>query len=95
MSNIAEAGIETLAAPSMLARSIRVYPTIASSYVSVEVPSSEGYSVEIISTAGQYMLATDLHAQQTEISVGHFSPGIYMLGVRKGKEVLYFPIQIK
>lgn len=95
MSNIAEAGIETVAVPSMLARSIRVYPTITSSYVSVVVPSVEGYSVEIISTAGQYMLATELHAQQTEISVGHFSPGIYMLGVRKGKEVLYFPIQIK
>lgn len=83
MSNIAEAETEGTLVVDVLASQIEVYPTIADSYVRVQVGQGiSAYSVELISSQGAVVYVVDKTSDEfTYIPLSQLARGTYTVSV--------------
>lgn len=61
---------------------IMVYPTIASTHITITGVNLEGHSYQVISLLGSTVISGDIEKNKCEIDISHLTPGMYHLIVR-------------
>ena len=74
------------AVEAVLSDAMRVYPSVADSYINVEVPAVGG-EYAIYSVAGAQVQAGELAAYKTEVNVSSLAAGTYILRYVHGEGV--------
>ncbi|NCC71804.1 MAG: T9SS type A sorting domain-containing protein, partial [Sphingobacteriia bacterium] len=67
---------------------VMIYPNPASSFISIETPDRKISSLEIYDQLGQLIISTPLTHEMNRINITDLRPGIYMVKVLDGNQIL-------